>query len=308
MRGLIKFFERQGWPHVKPHYDWAIGIYEGVSPLTLRPLQNLTNPVLTARDVSDVKAEFVADPFVVRHDDSWHMFFEVMNSTTARGEIGWAISDDHRAWHYQRVVLRETFHVSYPFVFQFKGDWYMIPESTEAAGLSLYRADSFPTGWQYSTTLLTGEFADHALVRHADIWWLFVGKNCESGLQSSDTLELYFADDLQGPWQAHPQSPVIRKEPRFSRPAGRVISTTSGLLRVAQDCSTRYGRQVNAALIETMTKTSYRETLIERPLLVPGAEAWHRRGMHHLDAHEISPNTWLAAVDGYRRRFSFHLR
>jgi hypothetical protein len=276
--------------------------------LDLRAPLDLSNPVLTAADVSDATAEFVADPFVVRQDERWHMFFEVMNGTTGRGEIGWGTSDDFRSWRYQRIVLRESFHVSYPFVFQSEGDWFMIPESAEAAGLRLYRADPFPTDWRYDTTILAGDFTDHALVRHANLWWLFVGKNCENRPQSSDTLELYLADSLRGPWQAHRESPIIRNDARFSRPAGRVISTKNGLLRVAQDCSTHYGRQVNAALIETLTEANYRERILDRPLLMPSAEPWHRRGMHHLDAREISPDTWLAAVDGYRRRFGFHWR
>ena len=44
---------------------WAMSMYEGTSPLGLRVPPGFTNPVLTAADVSDVDAEFVADPFIV---------------------------------------------------------------------------------------------------------------------------------------------------------------------------------------------------------------------------------------------------
>jgi hypothetical protein len=95
---------------------------------------------------------------------------------------------------------------------------------------------------------------------------------------------------------------------RFSRPAGKIISTDTGLLRLTQDCSRRYGKEVNAARIETLTTTAYHEKLVPGTVVAPGPEDWHRRGMHHVDAHEISPGRWLAAVDGYRRRFTLHWR
>ena len=62
------------WPQV-----WAIGIYTGESPLDLTSAQNISNPVLTRESVTDVSAVFVADPFMLRANHVWHMFFEVMN-------------------------------------------------------------------------------------------------------------------------------------------------------------------------------------------------------------------------------------
>jgi len=308
LRKVLKFLERRRLPHAKIHYDWAIGVYEGMSPLRLRPALGVLNPVLTAADVNDAAALFVADPFVVQQSDCWHMFFEVMNGTSGRGEIGWAISTDFCSWRYQSIILREPFHLSYPAVFKWQDNWYMIPESYWAQGLRLYCAEEFPLRWKLAATLLAGSFTDHSLVRHGNLWWLFVGTAGEKNPEGADTLELYFAEALRGPWHPHPRSPIRKDDPRLSRPAGRIISTEAGLLRVAQDCSGRYGKEVNGALIHTLTQTAYEEEILSRPVLTAGAQAWHSRGMHHLDAHEISSVRWLAAVDGYRRRFSFHWR
>ena len=68
---------------------------------------------------------------MVRMKDVWYLFFEVMNSKSGKGEIGLAISKDCRAWTYQNIVLKEEFHLSYPYVFESDGDYYMIPESCE---------------------------------------------------------------------------------------------------------------------------------------------------------------------------------
>src|SRR5690242_233585 len=92
---------------------WSIGIYTGAGPLALGPAANAANPVMTARQVTDVPARFVADPFMVRAGKTWHMFFEVFRADTHRGDIGLATSADGFTWTYRQVVLHEPFHLSY---------------------------------------------------------------------------------------------------------------------------------------------------------------------------------------------------
>ncbi|PYK99714.1 MAG: hypothetical protein DME19_07665 [Verrucomicrobia bacterium] len=83
--------------------DWSIGIYKGTSPLDFFDSPDVPNPVLTAGAVTDVKAEFVADPFWIKEDSSWYMFFEVMNGVVGHGEIGLATSTDGYRWKYLPV-------------------------------------------------------------------------------------------------------------------------------------------------------------------------------------------------------------
>ncbi|HEY0729749.1 MAG TPA: hypothetical protein VGD38_16825, partial [Pyrinomonadaceae bacterium] len=84
-------------------------------------------PTLSKQNVTDVPTTFVADPFMI-HDGSWHMFFEVL-LTSDKGEIGLATSDNGLDWTYQQIVLREEFHLSYPYVFKWQDTYYMIPET-----------------------------------------------------------------------------------------------------------------------------------------------------------------------------------
>jgi hypothetical protein len=124
----------------KKDFRWSIGIYAGNSPFDLSTPDNLKNPVITARDITDVTADFVADPFMIRENNKWHMFFEVM---TRKGEIGLAQSSDGLHWDYRQIVLREPFHLSYPYVFKWNDDYYMIPEAnqTEMRLLFSFRRD-----------------------------------------------------------------------------------------------------------------------------------------------------------------------
>jgi hypothetical protein len=279
-----------------PQLVYSIGIFGGSSPLALSAIPGLANPVLTHADVTDAEAAFVADPFMVYADGLWYMFFEVMIGPTGRGEIGCATSPDTCVWRYRNMVLREPFHLSYPYVFQWRGVWFMVPETLDAGHIRLYRATHFPDRWEFLTNLYEGAFADTSLFRHGGMWWMFA---CGTP-RRNDRLRLFLSERLTGPWREHPSSPIVESDPHIARPGGRVIPWKSGVIRYTQDCYPTYGRQVQAFLVTTLTESVYREEFAPgNPILPMGAEEWTLQGMHHVDPHRIGRGKWLACVDGY---------
>ncbi|HEX2272134.1 MAG TPA: hypothetical protein VHH35_21510 [Pyrinomonadaceae bacterium] len=280
---------------------WSIGIYTGHSPFHLQPPADNTNPVLTCADVTDIPAEFVADPFMVQHAGRWHMFFEVMNSETGRGEIGLATSDDAFSWTYEQIVLNEAFHLSYPYVFEWRGEHYMIPETLGASAACLYKAEDFPRRWSMQRKLIDGPNADPSIVYFDDLWWLFV---CATPY-GHDVLRLYFARELEGPWKEHPGSPIVRNDKCRARPAGRIIPVGQRIARFSQDCLPDYGTRVRAFEISELTRDRYVEVEHKRsPILSPSGNDWNAMGMHHVDAHQLAEDKWIACVDG---RFGVHI-
>ncbi|GEJ57617.1 glucosamine inositolphosphorylceramide transferase family protein [Anaeromyxobacter diazotrophicus] len=282
---------------------YSIGIYTGPSPLALAsPATGLANPVLTRESVTDHYASFIADPFMIRAGGSWHMFFEALNweGSRRKGEIAHAVSADAFHWSYQGVVLAEPFHLSYPYVFEWQSERYMIPESSEAGAVRLYRAQRFPDRWTFVKDLLVGPVHLDSSIFHRDgRWWLLTNTDEERG-----TLHLFHATELLGPWVEHPRSPVVRSDLALGRPAGRVISVGDRLLRFAQDCRQAYGASVAAVEITRLTPTEYEERpLAERPVLAGTGQGWNRVGMHHLDAHQLEDGSWIACVDGWLDRF-----
>jgi hypothetical protein len=274
-----------------------VGVYQGPSPEKLSPGRGIRNPVLTRRDITDVRAAFVADPFALRSGQTWHLFFEVFNEDADRGQIAVATSRDRRKWQYEGIVLDEPFHLSYPHVFEWQGQYYMTPESYQAGSVRLYRASAFPYRWSLEQVLIeTAAPSDPSVFRYDGRWWMFVGVSLK---QKFDGLRLFHAGHLSGPWVEHCGSPVVAGDPRMARPGGRVIAQPGRLLRWAQDCWPVYGTQVRLLEISELTTSAYGEREVrDSPILGPGNRGWNRGGMHHVDAHQLESGSWVAYVDG----------
>lgn len=282
---------------VLPPDPWSIAIYHGPDPLHLSPLTGTDGPVITREQVTDVRARFVADPFLFPRQGAWHLFFEVLNHDTGVGEVGWATSPDLTCWTYQHIVLRQAFHLSYPQVFADGEAVYMLPETLGAGAVRLYRADPFPTRWVPVVDLVAERLADPTLFRHDGRWWMFACPTPER----HDALVLYHADSLMGPWHPHPLNPLRRGSPTGSRPGGRVVAWAGGLYRFAQDCGPRYGHGLRAFAITQLTPTTYEEVECdESPVVAASGQGWNGKGMHHADIWPWGSGV-IAAVDGLRR-------
>lgn len=275
------------WQH-----KWSIAIYSGDSPLKLSAVDPRGRPTLTSRDVTDVSANAVADPFLLRRNGLIYMFFEVMNGDSGRGEIAYATSQNGIDWQYEKVVLREPFHLSYPQVFDWQGAVYMIPETRQAEAIRLYRADAFPGGWRHVATLRQGPFADSTLHYDGRLWWMFA----QRGL---DELCLFIGDSPAGPWREHPSSPLWAGNRTRTRPGGRLLTYDGRLIRFAQDGWPSYGSFLRAFQIDRLDEFHYEEhELPESPILGATRSGWNAMAMHHVDAIQMDDGVWLAAVDG----------
>lgn len=290
----------------RTNIDISIGIYTGKNPFHLYETGKIVNPVLTAASVKDVEADFVADPFMVLENKTWYMFFEVMNKKSGHGDIGLASSIDGIKWQYHKIIMDEPFHLSYPHVFLTENGYYMIPETNAKKAIRLYKATEFPFQWEFESTLMSGlQFTDPTIFKYDSTWWLFA----ETDPIGDGTLRLYYSDEISGPWKEHPQSPIVDGDENIARPAGRIIFYNENLFRVTQDDWPIYGNKVRIFQIDHLTTADYIEhELCDVPILGSkslNAKAdlprWRVSGIHHLDAHQIGKENWIACVDGFSR-------
>lgn len=248
-------------------------------------------PVLTAADVHDSFAFFVADPFLVHLPGLWYMFFEV---TVPQGRIALASSLDGIQWKYERIVLSEPYQLSYPLVFQVDGVWYMTPEAAATQSVRLYRAENFPDGWIHVADLVTGRtFADPTLFRYDGLWWMWVGNG------ASDMCWLYYSESLDAGWTEHPASPIVNGNRGRARPGGRaIVLSDNRLYRLAQNSSPTYGRALRVFQVDVLTTAQYAEhEVAASPIVQASGSGWNADGMHHVDPWWTG-SEWIAATDG----------
>ena len=234
-------------------------------------------------------ARFYADPCVFEHDGADHVFFEEFAYKKKKGVISWSQLQSDGTLSRPSVVLEEPTHLSYPFVFSYRGAVYMIPETTRQREIALYEALDFPRGWRKAAVLFENVAAcDATLHVHDDRWWMFVNMRHE-GFSGSDELFLFHASAPFGPWTAHPRNP-IKSDVRSARPAGRLFYRGDRLIRPAQDCSGTYGGALVLCAVQELTTTSYREAVVKR--LEPDWLAGNRA------LHTLSFSNRLEVIDG----------
>ena len=244
--------------------------------------------------------QFYADPFLIERSGRSYLFFEDYRFSSRKGLISCCELDSEGNCSEPRVVLERTYHLSYPFLFAWQGQTYMIPETRYNGTVEVYRASDFPYSWVREAVLMSDVAAtDSTLLQHQDKWWLFTAGVLDHA-SSEKTLCLFFADSPFGPWTAHPKNPIVC-DVRHARPAGCLYFEDGQLIRPGQDCSKGYGYAVELHRVDVLSKTDYQETPFARitPDLIPGS-----RGIH-----TVNQNAQYRVMDCkfLISRFSFNL-
>lgn len=227
---------------------------------------------------------FLADPFPFRHQGRDYIFVEQYLNAESRGCIAVVTANRNAATNAPQIVLDEPYHLSYPFVFEQDGQIWMIPESGAGRNVSLYRCVEFPHRWTREACLVEGsEFYDPTLLHHEGAFWLFVSPRSWKA-SSWDTLSLYRAEELTGPWTPHAKNPLLI-DATLSRPAGAFFRRGGRTLRPAQDCSHRYGGAVTLCQIDALNRSEFAQTPVGRIRCDAfGCHTYNRRsGMEVID-------------------------
>ena len=262
---------------------------DGVPDLVLHRFRMLTPPA----------GRFWADPFAAYVDGRHFILFEDGNEATRRGHIA-AIALDRDGTPSAPVpVLVRDHHLSYPFLFTWRGEHYMIPESTAVQRVDLYRATRFPYEWRHERTLVAGEsLADVTLQDIEGRWWMFATAPAVPDVRHEawlwEELHVFHADSPLGPWTPHPRNPVV-SDVRRARPAGRLFRYRGAWYRPAQDSGTAYGAGLALQRITRLDPEGYAE--------VPAAilTARWRPGLTGL--HTVNAAGGLTVVDVRLRRW-----
>ena len=229
------------------------------------------------RWLPDDGRRFYADPFVFHHEGVAHLFCEEFPYATGKGALSHCIVDRQGRASPVVPVLEAATHLSYPQVFARDGAIWMIPESSAAGEIALYRSHAFPGGWRREARLVEGHFSDATLVEHEGRLWLFATRGGDGG-STWDQLELFSADALTGPWRPHSANPVLL-DAASARPAGPFFRRGGALWRPVQDCVASYGAGLALAQVTRLDETGFEQRVATRLGPQPDWGAW---GVHTL--------------------------
>ena len=263
---------------------WSVGLSK-IDDLHDLPLYLENNIIDSLNSESPFNADFVADPFFVKDSNGIHLFVE--HVFKEHGDISYFFSKDLSIpFKFVDVVLDESFHLSYPQVFQYEGSYYMLPETQGSGEVILYTTDSFPKGWKKLSVLIKPKIQDPTLyIRSGDEFYLF---GSEDG-----KLHCWKANFLTGNYELIAQNLLVGTE---SRPGGRIFEHDGKLLIPIQNSSKGYG--TGLSLYEINFEEEIRLDRYTRFFLGPQPEIDDfSHGMHHADVQFID-GEYYVAFDG----------
>nr|XP_027111415.1 glycosyltransferase family protein 64 protein C5-like [Coffea arabica] len=298
--------------------SWSIGVFYGDSPFSLKPIEDMNiwrdksaawpvaNPVVTCASASEAgfPSNFVADPFLYVQGDVLYLFFETKNSITMQGDIGVARSVDKGAtWQQLGIALDEDWHLSYPYVFDYNGHIYMMPEGSANGDLRLYRAVNFPVEWTFDKVIMKKPMVDSFIIPHGGKYWLFGSDHSGIGTKKNGQLEIWYSTSPLGPWRPHKKNPIYNTDKSMgARNGGRPFVHDGNLYRIGQDCGETYGRRIRVFRVEILTTDEFKVVEVSLGTEEPtkGRNAWNGLRNHHLDVQQLSSGEWVGVLDGDR--------
>jgi len=269
VHGVSRAFKKQ---------QWSIYVGCGDCSLSLESFEKLTPP--TGVDW--------ADPFIISKEGRHYIFFEELVIKSGKAHLSYRELDKKNSVPVK--VLEEEHHLSYPFVFEHNGQYFMIPEAANSNQLWLYLCEEFPVKWKKHFLLLEGVAVyDPTVIYIEGYWYLFGTQKPWAGSSPDQYLYIYYAADFfSDAWQPHPQNPVTR-DVRGARPAGKIFRQDGKWIRPSQIGAPKYGYGIRFHEIVKLTPTEFEERTLHDILPV-----W-RRGL--VATHTFNANDGFIVID-----------
>lgn len=239
---MARLLIRRAWTYLTRRLYWRLFYEQWILLYDAR--SGISGSPRRFKELVPPKDRFWADPHVLERDGRHWVFLEEFPYRAAKGHIS-VLEFDEKGRPVDaapREVLSRPYHLSYPFLFEYRGELFMLPETIANRTVEVYRCVEFPCRWELHTTLMRDvDAVDATLFEHNDRWWMFVSLRENPGASTHDELFLFHASHpLSGTWTPHPENPIV-SDVRRARPAGAVFWKEGAIYRPAQDCSEHYG-------------------------------------------------------------------
>jgi len=210
-------------------------------------------------EIKNPKNHFFADPFVVSRDGRTICFVEDYSYKTKMGSISAIEIFDNNSYKVLGSVLNESFHLSYPYIFEYKDELYMVPESSKAKSIRLYKSIEFPMKWEYQKDLFQNINAtDSVIFYYNNLWWILFSYSITGQNYNSQLLAYYTDNPINGKWIPHSCNPIVN-DSTISRNGG-VILRGNRVIRARQKQGFNiYGASLTLSEIIELSPSSFKE-------------------------------------------------
>lgn len=234
-----------------------------------------------------------ADPFLYVLDDCIYIFYEAMTFVSAKGEIRCRKLDSNFSEVADISVdfgVDITWHQSFPYLFFHEGKIYMIPESSEASCVSIFKSISFPHKWEKIKDIVSGrKLTDSHVVFNGGLFYLF-------STDLNDRLIIHSSDDIYGEWSEI--NPELNLGNIYSRAAGASFSAGEKIFCVTQESSSsNYGKSIYIKEMVSIDCQRIDEKVVNNLGRLDGV---YKHGVH-----TINSNGEFVVIDAKLRKLSF---
>ena len=210
--------------------------------------------------IENEEGTFNADPFIVEKNNKNYCFVECFNYAEKKAKINvYELSE--KGYMFLGTALEEKFHLSFPFIFEFNNEFYMVPESSKNRDIRLYKCHNFPLEWELQEVLIDDiDAADTMIFHKNNKWWMMTNEDPLKLDNHNYQMNIYFSDSLlNGEWISHKNNPIIMDATK-ARNAGLLLDEDN-VYRVSQSFGffKKYGENFSINKIELIDINSYSE-------------------------------------------------
>ncbi len=226
------------------------------------------------------KNRFLADPFIIQRNKRNFIFLEDFYFSKNKGVIScYEILNENEK--FLGTVLEENFHLSFPYLFNYKNQIFMCPETHQKEEIRIYICEKFPYKWKFYKTLIKNINAvDTILFEKDNIWWMFTSTSNKS-IKDFNELNIFYSENgpLTDNWHTHSLNPVV-VNPNIARNGG-VVFDKEKIFRISQkNRSNIYGESFSINEIKILDKKNFKEEIIQN--VFPKFKN-RLKGTHHLN-------------------------
>ena len=212
--------------------------------------------------IPNPKNRFLADPFVIYRNGEHYCFVEDYDYAIKRGNISvYKITSGSN--EELGVALKEDFHLSYPYLFEFDDELYMCPETCENREIRIYKCVDFPLKWVFHKTIMKDVSAiDTAIFPYGDKWWMFTNLDKSPLEDLTSQLHIFYGSDpFTENWIPHDKNPIVF-DPLRARNGGMIIDESEIYRTYQRQGFEIYGEALGVAKVNKLTTSEYSEEVL----------------------------------------------